>query len=104
MVTATMSVVLFSGPSFSLCETAGVAHPELSAAGLRPLRHAQRDTLTAHERLVADMTAQGHPAAVVAKQLRITEQGVKRLLSSVYRKIGTDNTGLARDLTALSRL
>ena len=38
-----------------------------------------------------------------AKELRITEQGVKRLLSSVYRKIGTDNTGLARDLDALSR-
>ncbi|WP_033313747.1 ATP-binding protein [Streptomyces iakyrus] len=80
------------------------AREELSAAGLRPLRHVQSDTLTAHERRVAEMTAQGHPAAVVAKQLRITEQGVKRLLSSVYRKIGTDNTGLATDLNTLSRL
>ncbi|MGI3222893.1 LuxR C-terminal-related transcriptional regulator, partial [Streptomyces sp. GTA36] len=67
-------------------------------------RRAQRDTLTAHERRVAEMTAQGLPAGVVAKALRITEQGVKRLLSSVYRKIGTDSTGLARDLNALSRL
>ncbi|MGW1952827.1 ATP-binding protein [Streptomyces sp. NPDC001920] len=80
------------------------ARKELSAAGLRPLRRAQRDALTAHERRVAELTAQGHPAAVVAKELRITEHGVKRLLSSVYRKIGTDNTGLARDLSALSRL
>ncbi len=79
------------------------AREELMAAGLRPLRHAQRDTLTAHERRVAEMTAQGHPAAVVAKQLHITEQSVKRLLSSVYRKIGTDDTRLARELHALSR-
>jgi hypothetical protein len=30
MVTATMSVVLFPGPSFSLCETARVAHPAVT--------------------------------------------------------------------------
>ncbi|MFE7900422.1 AAA family ATPase [Streptomyces sp. NPDC057424] len=80
------------------------AREELSAAGYRPLRHAQKDTLTSNERRVAEMTAQGHPASVVAKQLRIPEQGVKRLLSSVYRKIGTDNSGLARDLHTVPRL
>jgi DNA-binding CsgD family transcriptional regulator len=85
------------------CGAEGVAtraREELSTAGLRslPLRYAQTDTLTAHERTAADMTAQGHPAAVVAKELRLTEQGVRQLLSSVYRKIGTDAAGLARAL------
>ncbi len=77
------------------------AREELSAAGLRPLplRYAQTDMLTAPERRAAEMTAQGHPAPVVAKDLRITEQGVRQLLSSVYRKLGTDTAGLADALT-----
>ncbi|MPY56839.1 ATP-binding protein [Streptomyces spongiae] len=81
------------------------AREELSAAGLRPLplRYAQTDTLTAHERKAAEMTAQGHLGTVVAKELRLTEQGVTRLLSSVYRKIGTDATGLARALESFPR-
>jgi DNA-binding CsgD family transcriptional regulator len=76
------------------------ARNELSAAGLRPLplRYAQTDTLTARERRAAEMTAQGTPVSVVAKELRLREQGVKQLLSSVYRKIGTDASGLARAL------
>jgi DNA-binding CsgD family transcriptional regulator len=81
------------------------ARGELSAAGLRPLplRYAQTDTLTAHERKAAEMTAHGHPTAVVAKDLRLTEQGVRQLLSSVYRKIGTDTAGLAEALEAFPR-
>ncbi|MCX4903011.1 AAA family ATPase [Streptomyces sp. NBC_00878] len=81
------------------------AREELAAAGLRPLplRYAQTDTLTAQERRAAEMTAQGHPAAVVAKALRLTEQGVTRLLSSVYRKIGTDTAGLAKALETYPR-
>jgi DNA-binding CsgD family transcriptional regulator len=81
------------------------AREELSAAGLRPLplRYPQTDTLTAQERRAAEMTAQGHPGSVVAKELRVTEQGVTRLLSSVYRKIGTDATGLARALEDFPR-
>ncbi|MFI6370132.1 ATP-binding protein [Streptomyces sp. NPDC050546] len=73
------------------------ARRELSAAGLRPLplRYAQTDMLTGPERRAAEKTAQGHPAPVVAKELRITEQGVRQLLSSVYRKLGTDTAGLA---------
>ncbi|MFF3912242.1 AAA family ATPase [Streptomyces sp. NPDC001852] len=73
------------------------AREELSAAGLRPLplRYAQADTLTPQERRTAELTAQGHPVAVIAKQLRLTEQGVRQLLSSIYRKIGTDAAGLA---------
>ncbi|MER6356337.1 AAA family ATPase [Streptomyces sp. NPDC001634] len=81
------------------------AREELSAAGLRPLplRYAQTDTLTAHERKAAEMTAQGHPEAVVAKDLCLTEQGVRQLLCSVYRKIGTDATGLASALETFPR-
>ncbi|MEV2211946.1 AAA family ATPase [Streptomyces sp. NPDC050997] len=81
------------------------ARAELSAAGLRPLplRYAQTDTLTAHERKAAEMTAQGHQAAVVAKDLRLTEQGVRQLLSSVYRKVGTDPAGLAEALETFPR-
>ncbi|MGW2648101.1 ATP-binding protein [Streptomyces sp. NPDC001393] len=78
------------------------AREELSAAGLRPLplRYAQADTLTPQERRTAGLTAQGHPVAVIAKELRLTEQGVRQLLSSIYRKIGTDAAGLADFLEA----
>lgn len=78
------------------------AREELSAAGMRPLplRYAQTDMLTAQERKAAEMTAQGHPASVVAKQLRITEQGVRQQMSSVYRKLGTDAAGLVAALEA----
>ncbi|MFI9803592.1 ATP-binding protein [Streptomyces sp. NPDC052301] len=78
------------------------ARAELSASGMRPLplRYAQADTLTAQERRTAELTVQGHSAAVVAKELHLTEQGVRHLLSSVYRKIGTDAAGLAGFLGA----
>lgn len=81
------------------------ARDELSAAGLRPLplRYAQTDTLTAQERRAAEMTALGKPVAVVAKELRLTEQGVRQLLSLVYRKVGTDAAGLARALETFPR-
>ncbi|GGL86797.1 hypothetical protein GCM10010129_33240 [Streptomyces fumigatiscleroticus] len=84
---------------------AAQARDELSAAGLRPLplRYTQTDTLTAHERRAAEMTAQGDPVAVVAKELRLTDQGVRQVLSSVYRKIGTDASGLARALETFPR-
>jgi hypothetical protein len=44
MVTATMSVVLFSGPSFSLCETVRVAHPAVTE-GESVQRQRQRQQL-----------------------------------------------------------
>ncbi|MBQ1088835.1 AAA family ATPase [Streptomyces sp. B93] len=86
-------------------ELAVRARNELAAAGLRPLplRYPQTDTLTAHERKAAEMTALGHPVAVVAKDLRLTEQGVRQLLSAVYRKIGTDAAGLAAALETFPR-
>ncbi|MFE6281090.1 ATP-binding protein [Streptomyces sp. NPDC057877] len=81
------------------------ARNELAAAGLRPLplRYPQTDTLTTQERKAAEMAALGHPLAVVAKDLHFTEQGVRQLLSAVYRKIGTDATGLARALETFPR-
>ncbi|MER5579252.1 helix-turn-helix transcriptional regulator, partial [Streptomyces massasporeus] len=81
------------------------ARRELSAAGLRPLplRYPQTDTLTAQERKAAEMTARGQAAAVVAKALHLTEQGVRQLLSSVYRKVGTDAAGLAEALETFPR-
>ncbi|MFJ1970152.1 ATP-binding protein [Streptomyces sp. NPDC087903] len=84
---------------------AGQARDELSAAGMRPLplRYAQADTLTARERRAAEMTARGQTPAVVAKELRLTEQGVRQLLSAVYRKIGTDAVGLAEALKTFPR-
>ncbi|MGC5039698.1 ATP-binding protein [Streptomyces sp. DT190] len=81
------------------------ARRELSAAGLRPLplRYAHTDMLTAQERRAAELTVQGHPASVVAKDLKLTEQGVRQHLSSVFRKLGTDATGLADALAACPR-
>ncbi|MFI5553620.1 AAA family ATPase [Streptomyces sp. NPDC051738] len=81
------------------------AREELSAAGLRPLplRYAQADTLTAQERRTAELAVQGKPVAVIAKELRLTEQGVRQLLSGVYRKVGTDAAGLAKALETFPR-
>ncbi|MFI7413358.1 ATP-binding protein [Streptomyces sp. NPDC049627] len=81
------------------------AREELSAAGLRPLplRYAQADTLTGQERRTAELAVQGQPAAVIAKELRLTEQGVRQLLSCVYRKVGTDAAGLAKALETFPR-
>ncbi|MGW3027895.1 ATP-binding protein [Streptomyces sp. NPDC001221] len=81
------------------------ARRELAKAGLRPLplRYAQTDTLTAQERRAAEMTARSHSTGVVAKELQLTEQGVRQLLSSAYRKIGTDATGLAAALEHFPR-
>ncbi|MCT7353001.1 hypothetical protein N4P33_12575 [Streptomyces sp. 15-116A] len=84
---------------------AGRARDELAAAGLRPLplRYAQTDTLTAPERKAAELAVRGMEPAAIAGDLRLTEQGVRHLLSSVYRKIGTDASGLAAALESFPR-
>lgn len=41
--------------------------------------------------------------AVVAKELRLTERGVRQPLSSAYAKIGTDAAGLAAALDPFPR-
>ncbi|MEW2164725.1 AAA family ATPase [Streptomyces sp. NPDC007084] len=79
---------------------AEAAREELTHAGLRPrpLHSTETDTLTARERAAATLTARDRTPAQVAKELRLDEQTVVRLLSAVYRKVGTDRTGLAAAL------
>ncbi|MEV5973092.1 AAA family ATPase [Streptomyces sp. NPDC051921] len=73
------------------------ARAELAAAGLRPraLLPAGTDTLTARERAAAELTARGEDPADV---LGVDGATVTRLLSAVYRKLGTDRAGLAQAL------
>ncbi|MFJ9810990.1 ATP-binding protein [Streptomyces sp. NPDC101158] len=73
------------------------ARGELAAAGLRPraLLAAGTDTLTARERTAAELAARGEDPAGVLGGDRAT---VTRLLSAVYRKLGTDRAGLAQAL------
>ncbi|MFD7710471.1 ATP-binding protein [Streptomyces sp. NPDC059786] len=76
------------------------ARDELAAAGLRPrrLHGTETDTLTARERTAAALTVQGLSEARTAEELRTDVPTVVRLLSAVYRKVGTDRTGLAAAL------
>ncbi|GAA2304425.1 AAA family ATPase [Streptomyces kunmingensis] len=76
------------------------AREELAAAGLRPrpLRSAATDTLTARERAAAQCAARGLCPAEITGELHLDEQTVVRLLSAVYRKVGTDQSGLAAAL------
>ncbi|MFF1631940.1 ATP-binding protein, partial [Streptomyces sp. NPDC058272] len=76
------------------------ARDELAAAGLRPrrLHGTETDALTARERAAATLTVRGRGTAEIAKDLRTDEPTVVRLLSAVYRKAGTDRTGLAAAL------
>ena len=74
------------------------ARDELSAAGLRPLklRVDQAGTLTSQERAVAERAARGWTDRRIIEELGIEADLVARLLSGVFRKLGTDRAGLAR--------
>lgn len=76
------------------------ARDELAAAGLRPrrLHSTETDTLTSGERSVANLAAAGRTEAEIAKELHTDEPAVVRLLSAVYRKMGTEITGLTSAL------
>ncbi|MFC8347454.1 ATP-binding protein [Streptomyces sp. NPDC057280] len=76
------------------------ARDELAAAGLRPrrLHSTETDTLTSRERMAANLSLEGLGRAEIAMELHIDEQMVVRLLSAVYRKMGTDSTGLREAL------
>ncbi|MFD7571065.1 ATP-binding protein, partial [Streptomyces sp. NPDC059810] len=78
------------------------ARAELAAAGLRPraLHPAGTDTLTARERAAADLTVRDQDATAI---LGVDATTVARLLSAVYRKLGTDRTGLAQALRNTGR-
>ncbi|MFJ4850047.1 MULTISPECIES: ATP-binding protein [unclassified Streptomyces] len=77
------------------------ARDELAAAGLRPrrLRATETDALTAQERAAAAHAARGMDEDGVAAALGVDGETVTRLLSAVYRKIGTDLAGLPRALS-----
>ncbi|MGW1797598.1 ATP-binding protein [Streptomyces sp. NPDC001984] len=76
------------------------ARDELAAAGFRPrrLHSTETDTLTAREHTAADLLVRGRTETEIAAELHTDEQAVVRLLSAVYRKLGTDRTGLAAAL------
>lgn len=76
------------------------ARDELTAAGLRPrlLHSTETFALTARERTAAALTVRGESAARIAEELHTDEPAVVRLLSAVYRKVGTDHSGLAAAL------
>ncbi|WP_344632875.1 ATP-binding protein [Streptomyces glaucosporus] len=73
------------------------AREELTAAGLRPLelRYAPSEELSARERAAAEWAAQGLADPEIARKMELKERAVTRLLSAVYRKLGTDRAGLA---------
>ncbi|MFF8723863.1 ATP-binding protein [Streptomyces sp. NPDC015238] len=75
------------------------ARAELAAAGLRPraLHTTDTDTLTARERAAAEATLAGRDPAAA---LGIDRTTAVRLLSAVYRKLGTDRAGLEGALSA----
>ncbi|MCH5672055.1 ATP-binding protein [Streptomyces gilvus] len=78
------------------------AREELTAAGLRPrrLHSTETDTLTARERTAANLAAEGHSEAEIAREMQIDEPTAIRLLSAVCRKMGTEITGLPAALRA----
>ncbi|MEU6576863.1 AAA family ATPase [Streptomyces sp. NPDC046805] len=86
-----------------LCGADGLvsqARDELAVAGLRPrrLHSTETDTLTGRERAAAVLAARDRTEAEIAEELHTDGQAVVRLLSAVYRKLGTDRTGLAAAL------
>jgi DNA-binding CsgD family transcriptional regulator len=74
------------------------ARKELDAAGLWPLqlRTGARESLTAQERTLAEWAAGGWSNARIAEAMGTQEQVVTRLLSDIYRKVGSDQAGLPR--------
>ncbi|MGW4078225.1 ATP-binding protein [Streptomyces asiaticus] len=76
------------------------ARDELSAAGLRPmqLRVDHTSPLTSQEQAVAERAAEGWSDARIGEATGLEEREVARLLSDVYRKVGTDRAGLAKRL------
>lgn len=74
------------------------AREELDATGLWPLRlsTAAKESLTTQERKVAEWAAHGWSHARIAEELGAQAPIVTRLLSDIYRKVGSDHAGLAR--------
>ncbi len=71
------------------------AADELRATGARPRRHAVtgRDALTAGERRVAVLAAEGHSNRGIAQELFVTVATVETHLRRAYRKLGIQGRG-----------
>ena len=65
------------------------AAPRGSREAAQPL--AAHDDLTAREREILMLVADGLTNATIGKQLWVTEQTVKFHLSNIYRKLGVSN-------------
>ncbi|MER5867185.1 AAA family ATPase [Kitasatospora sp. NPDC002040] len=76
------------------------ARRELARSGLRPnrLRTLSKESLSQHERMVAELAARGVPPQRIADQLNVQLSLVHRRLAAVHRKIGTGPEGLAAAL------
>src|SRR4051812_40151854 len=82
--------------ALELAETCGAsglsafARAELHAAGARPRREALRgvDSLTASERRVADLAAEGRTNREIAQELFVTPKTIEVHLGNAYRKLG----------------
>ncbi|MFG3355404.1 ATP-binding protein [Streptomyces sp. NPDC048001] len=74
------------------------ARQELDEAGLWPLqlRTAASESLTAQERTVAEWAALGWSDERMAEALGAEPAMVTRLLSDIFRKVGSDRAGLPR--------
>ena len=81
------------------------AHHELLATGARPRRTAVTgiDALTASERRVAELAAQGRSNPEIAAQLYITRKTVEKHLAATFDKLGVHTRHVLPDLLADSR-
>lgn len=81
---------------------AGIAHDELRVAGAKPrrLQFSGADSLTAAERRVAEMAAEGLANREIAETLFLSTRTVENHLSRVYRKLDiTSRSGLGEALS-----
>jgi DNA-binding CsgD family transcriptional regulator len=80
------------------------AREELRACGVRPRRLVLSgvDSLTASERRVAQMAAEGMSNTEIAQALFVTRKTIEFHLGHVYGKLGVKRDGLATVLASTS--
>lgn len=77
---------------------ADIARQELAATGVEvPRREASGDALTARERRIAELAAEGTANPQIAQQLFVTVKTVEGHLSHAYRKLGIRSRHELRD-------